>query len=60
MYRQVEAKIVTQDNQELRFEGKLAQDNRWVKMSKLIPWTEFEEEYAQNFSAEGMGAPAKP
>ncbi len=28
-------------------------------MSKLIPWSEFEQEYAQNFS-ETMGAPAKP
>ena len=27
-------------------------------MAKLIPWSEFEEEYAQNFS-EGIGAPAK-
>jgi transposase, IS5 family len=60
MYRQIDVGCVTQDDRELRFEGKLAQDNRWVKMSKLIPWTEFEEEYAQNFSAEGMGAPAKP
>jgi hypothetical protein len=28
-------------------------------MASLIPWSEFEEEYAENFSAE-MGAPAKP
>jgi hypothetical protein len=28
-------------------------------MSKLIPWEEFEEKYAQNFS-EKMGAVAKP
>jgi hypothetical protein len=27
-------------------------------MANLIPWSEFEEEYAQNFSEE-MGAPAK-
>ena len=32
--------------------------NRWVMMSKLIPWSEFEEEYALLFSSE-MGAPAK-
>jgi hypothetical protein len=34
---------------ELPFEGKLSQDNRWVIMANLIPWDEFEEEYAQNF-----------
>ena len=28
-------------------------------MAELIPWAEFEEEYAENFS-EKMGAPAKP
>jgi nitrogenase subunit NifH len=28
-------------------------------MANLIPWSEFEKEYAQNFSEE-MGAPAKP
>jgi hypothetical protein len=47
------------ENFALPFEGKLAADNRWVIMSKLIPWEEFEEEYARNLSA-GMGAPAKP
>ena len=28
-------------------------------MSQLIPWSEYEEEYAEKFSPE-MGAPAKP
>jgi hypothetical protein len=28
------------------FEGKLNEENRWVIMAKLIPWSEFEEEYA--------------
>jgi hypothetical protein len=31
---------------------------RWVKMAQLIPWSEFEEDYAENFPTE-MGAPAK-
>jgi transposase, IS5 family len=60
MYRQIETNCVTLAKSELIFEGKLAADNRWVVMSKLIPWAEFEEEYAQNFAASGMGAPAKP
>jgi hypothetical protein len=60
MYRQNETEVVTTENPELKFEGKLAKDNRWVIMSELIPWQEFEEEYAKNFSETGMGAPAKP
>lgn len=59
MYRQIEINRVTSDQAELKFEGTLAEDNRWVVMSKLIPWAEFEEEYAQNFAESGMGAPAK-
>ncbi len=36
----------------------MAADNRWVQLAKLIPWSEFEQEYAQNFETE-MGPPAK-
>lgn len=46
------------ENFELPFEGKLSENNRWVIMAELIPWSEFEEEYACLFSEE-MGAPAK-
>jgi hypothetical protein len=60
VYRQPEIKTTTSKNFTVPFEEKLAPDNRWVIISKLIPWLEFEAEYAQNFSAEGMGAPAKP
>jgi hypothetical protein len=59
MYHKVEQPPTPPENFQLPFEGKLAEDNRWVIMSSLIPWSEFEEEYAENFSAE-MGAPAKP
>jgi IS5 family transposase len=43
---------------ELPFEEKLASDNRWVIMAKMIPWSEFDGEYAAIFS-EKIGAPAK-
>ncbi len=56
VYRRVEQSINSCDNFEL--EGRLAEDNRWVLMAKLIPWSEFESEYASLFSEE-MGAPAK-
>jgi IS5 family transposase len=43
----------------LPFGGKLRSDNRWVKLAKLIPWDEIEEQYAEHFTDSGMGAPAK-
>jgi len=58
MYRFEEQSHVSLENFELPFEGKLSEDNRWVIMASLIPWSEFEEEYASIFDEE-MGAPAK-
>lgn len=43
----------------LPFSGGLRSDNRWVRLSKLIPWEEIEREYAKHFAESGMGAPAK-
>jgi hypothetical protein len=58
MYRQSEPQVILPENWELYFEGKLDSQNRWVIMASLIPWDEFEAEYAANFS-EKIGAPAK-
>lgn len=58
MYRKVEPVATSACDFELPNDCKLAEDNRWVMMAKLIPWSEFEAEYAQNFAAE-MGPPAK-
>ena len=43
----------------LPFGGKLRSDNRWVGLTKLVPWEEIETQYAENFADSGMGAPAK-
>ena len=43
---------------ELPFKGKLFAENRWVKLSELIPWQEIEEEYSKKFS-KSMGAKSK-
>jgi hypothetical protein len=59
MYRKVENAPREAEDFELPFERKLSQDNRWVIMASLVPWEEFEEEYAQNFSRL-LGAPALP
>lgn len=58
VYRKEKQPSVVAEKFELPFEGKLSENNRWVIMSKLIPWSEFEEEYASLFT-EKMGAPAK-
>lgn len=59
MYRKVAAPPTPPTKFELPFEGKLSEDNRWVIMTNLIPWSEFEQEYAKNFSTD-LGAPALP
>jgi hypothetical protein len=43
----------------LPFGGKLDRNNRWIKLSELIPWGEIEEIYREHFSPDN-GAPAKP
>ncbi|WP_430639831.1 IS5-like element ISCwa2 family transposase [Crocosphaera watsonii WH 8501] len=58
MYRKEEQPLPPPEKFELPFEGKLSPNNRWVIMAELIPWDDFEEEYAKLFSAE-KGAPAK-
>jgi hypothetical protein len=35
---------------------RLRADNRWVRLSELIPWNEFEQEYASNFNDQGNEA----
>ena len=59
MYPKKESKKSTVENFNIPSEWKPKEENRWVIMSKIIPWEEFEEEYAKNFS-ENKGAPAKP
>ena len=58
MYRKIPEAPSEAESFPLPFEGKLSEENRWVVMSKLIPWSKFEEEYALNFAKE-IGAPAK-
>lgn len=35
-------------------------NNRWVRMSKLIPWDKVEEKYAKHFKDTPFSRPAKP
>jgi hypothetical protein len=58
MYRQAEPSLVPPEEFEFPASEQLSPNNRWVIMANLIPWSEFESEYALNFSSK-MGAPAK-
>ncbi len=58
MYRKQKQQDTQPEEFELPFGGKLASDNRWVILAKIIPWSEFEAEYAAIFTA-SIGAPAK-
>lgn len=50
---------MTIDDFILPFSGKLSAENRWVQLSKIIPWDEIEEEYAFMFPSD-RGNVAKP
>ena len=58
MYKKAELALLPALDFELANGSKLSADNRWVKMAQIIPWSEFESEYAANFPAD-KGAPAK-
>ena len=47
------------ENFHLPFNGKLDKSNRWVTLSKLIPWDKIDDNYSKMFS-EKKGAPALP
>lgn len=58
MYRKVDPTPTPPSNFDLHGQGQLSENNRWVIMAKIIPWSEFEDEYAENFTV-STGAPAK-
>jgi transposase, IS5 family len=58
MYRRSTPGQLSFENFYLPFGGRLSGENRWVKLAALIPWEQFEAEYAEQLS-DSMGAPAK-
>jgi transposase, IS5 family len=59
MYRKPDVNQLAFEDFVLPFGGKLRCDNRWVILAKHIPWAEVETAYAQQFSQEELGSPAK-
>lgn len=43
----------------LPFGGHLDENNRWVILSRKIPWEVLEKDYMKKLASSGMGAPAK-
>ena len=59
MYQEKNKDQLEFNNFHLPFSGKLDKENRWIKLSQLIPWDEIEIIYMEKFSP-NHGAPAKP
>jgi len=59
MYRKPHVNQLVFEDFVLPFGGKLRSDNRWVILAKHIPWAEVETAYAQQFSQDDIGSPAK-
>jgi IS5 family transposase len=58
MYKKTERQVPL-ENFYQPFGGTLNPENRWVKLSKVIPWEVIEDKYAKLFAESGMGAKAK-
>jgi IS5 family transposase len=59
MYRQADPNQMTFEDFYLPFGGRLRSDNRWVLLSKQIPWDQVEQEYAAVFAGRDTGREAK-
>ncbi len=59
MYRNPHVNQLAFEDFVLPFGGKLCRDNRWVILAQHIPWEAVETAYAQQFSQEDLGSPAK-
>jgi transposase, IS5 family len=58
MYRETEQQLIMPDDFFLPFGGKLNKENRWVKLTTLIPWWKVEQVYAKRFEKKIKGRPA--
>jgi len=60
MYQKKNTRQLSFENFHLPFGGQLRSDNRWVVLSRMIPWELAESIYAGQFAQSGLGAPALP
>ena len=57
MYRRKNQEQAEFESFHLSFGGRLRSDNRWVKLSKIVPWEQIERSYTVRLN-EDRGAPA--
>lgn len=57
MYKRKDRKTLPLFPELFPFGGKLDENNRWIRISGLLPWEELEDDYGRYFSA--LGRPAK-
>jgi hypothetical protein len=57
MYKSKDHKTLVLIPELFPFGGKLNEDNRWLRVSELIPWDNLEDKYRRHFS--DVGRPAK-
>jgi IS5 family transposase len=59
MYRNQSENQLNFNDFVLPFGGHLNENNRWVILSKKIPWSQLEQDYAVQFADSEIGSPAK-
>ena len=59
MYREEEKKQLELEDFYMPFGGHLDDENRWVVLSRKIPWAELEQDYKKKLSGSEWDAPAK-
>lgn len=52
MYKNQGQPTISVENFKLPFNGKLSEDNRWVVMASLIPWSELEKEHSSSIDVQ--------
>ena len=60
MYREESEKQQKLEDFYMPFGGHLNEENRWVILSKKVPWKRIENEYKEKLGNTDIGAPAKP
>lgn len=58
MYKMTENQLIFPDDFFLPFGGQLNKDNRWVILAGLIPWGQFEADYAKTMKPSARGQQA--
>ena len=59
MYRENSENQIALEDFYLPFGGHLDPNNRWIILSRMVPWDKLESEYKKKLGNSNLGAPAK-